>query len=55
MHPSFRTSSKPTGDTFRESEVTDVRGINQEDVLAKQGEKHVRVRNLLEINLSMFL
>lgn len=55
MHPSFRTCSEPTGDTFRGSEVTDVGGINQEDVLAKQGEKHARVRDPLEINLSMFL
>lgn len=42
-HPSLRVSSVPTGDTLRRSEVVDVGGINQEDVLAKQGEEHVRV------------
>jgi hypothetical protein len=44
--------SGPIGDTLRGSEVGDVGGINQEDVLAKQGEEHVR--DPLEINLSMF-
>lgn len=51
-HPSLRASSVSTGDTLRGSEVGDVGGINQEDVLAKQGEEHVR--DPLEINLSMF-
>lgn len=40
-HPFLRASSVPTGDTLRGSEVGDVGGINQEDVLAKQGEEHV--------------
>lgn len=40
-HPSLRAASVPTGDTLRGSEVGDVGGINQEDVLAKQGEEHV--------------
>lgn len=50
--PLFQASSVPTGDTLRGSEVGDVRGINQEDVLAKQGEEHVC--DPLKINLSMF-
>jgi len=48
----LRATSGPIGDTLRGSEVGDVGGINQEDVLAKQGEEHVR--DPLEINLSMF-